>query len=275
MKIVFLGTCSGTEPMPGRKHTSFAVEAGGNIYLFDAGEGCSYTAHLLGLDMMVLKKIVISHTHIDHVGGLTNLLWIGRKLLKRANLGRPTPKRQPIDLYLPNLQTWEGIKMLLRSTEASLTDEEKLYEAYPVNAHSVNSGLLFDDGVLRVTAFPNTHVKGWQGGESFSYSFLIECEGKRLVYSGDVGKYEELNSAIGEYCDGLIIETGHFGIDDVRDFAAARVSDTWAESGRIGQIFFNHHGREILNDLSAAEKKVQNYFGDKAIICWDGMIVEW
>lgn len=275
MKITFLGTCSGTEPMPGRKHTSFAIEAGGAVYVFDAGEGCSYTAHLLGVDMMKLQKIIISHTHIDHVGGLMNLLWVGRKLLLRANPGVPRPKRQPIDLYLPDLQTWEGLKILLSSTEASITDEEQFHEAYPVTARQVTSGLLFDDGIMRVTAFPNTHVKGWQGGESYSYSYLIECEGKRLVYSGDVGKYEELDPAIGEYCDGLIIETGHFGIDNVRDYAAARVADTWTGDGRIGRIFFNHHGREILNDLPAGEKKVLDYFGDKAIICWDGMTVEW
>lgn len=43
MKLYFLGTCAGTEPMPDRTHTSFALESGGSIYWFDAGEGCSYS----------------------------------------------------------------------------------------------------------------------------------------------------------------------------------------------------------------------------------------
>ena len=80
MKIYFLGTCAGTEPMPDRKHASVAIECGDAIYWFDAGEGCSYTAHNMGLDLLRVKKIMISHTHMDHVGGLGNLLWNIRKL---------------------------------------------------------------------------------------------------------------------------------------------------------------------------------------------------
>ena len=44
MKLIFLGTCAGTEPMPDRKHASFVLEVGATLYWFDAGEGCSYTA---------------------------------------------------------------------------------------------------------------------------------------------------------------------------------------------------------------------------------------
>lgn len=270
MKIIFLGTCSGTEPMPGRKHESVAIETNDRIYMFDAGEGCSYTAHLLGLDMNKLCKIVISHTHIDHVGGLANLLWIGKKLLIRAYIGKPRPPRKPMDLYLPNMETWEGIKLLMKSTEAGLVNEELFYQSYPVTAHQVHAGVVFDDGVMKVTAVPNTHVKNWVGGESFSYSYLIECEGKRLVYSGDVGNYEELDPLVGEGCDGLILETGHFGVDEAGAYAAKKVAEK-----KIGKLYFCHHGREILNHPKESQQKVQQYFGDRAVICWDGMIEEW
>ena len=80
MKLWFFGTCSGTEPLPGRHHVSFALESEGGLYWFDAGEGCSYTAKLAGADLLAVKKIFISHTHMDHVGGLGNLLWNIRKL---------------------------------------------------------------------------------------------------------------------------------------------------------------------------------------------------
>lgn len=57
MKIHIFGTCAGTEPIPGRRHVSFAIERNGYIYWFDAGEGCSYTAHLMGVDLLSIKSI--------------------------------------------------------------------------------------------------------------------------------------------------------------------------------------------------------------------------
>ena len=71
MKLVFLGTCAGTEPMPDRKHAAIALEVEGRLYWFDAGEGCSYTAHNLGMDVLKVKTVVISHPHLDHTGGLS------------------------------------------------------------------------------------------------------------------------------------------------------------------------------------------------------------
>lgn len=69
MKLHILGSCSGTEPMPGRHHTSLALETGGSLYFLDAGEGCGYSSYLLGIDQLRTRGIFISHTHMDHVGG--------------------------------------------------------------------------------------------------------------------------------------------------------------------------------------------------------------
>ena len=60
MHLTFLGTCAGTEPMPDRKHTSFAIEYNGKVYWFDAGAGCSYTAHLLGIDLLSVRAMFFS-----------------------------------------------------------------------------------------------------------------------------------------------------------------------------------------------------------------------
>ena len=49
MKITVLGSCSGTEPMPGCHQTSVAVETGGRLYFIDAGENAGYASYLGGI----------------------------------------------------------------------------------------------------------------------------------------------------------------------------------------------------------------------------------
>ncbi|MBE6601542.1 MAG: ribonuclease Z [Ruminococcaceae bacterium] len=254
MKLHFLGTCSGTEPMPGRNHVSWVLETGGFLYFFDAGEGCSKAAHLLGLDLLATKQIVISHPHMDHVGGLANLLWTIRKLMKRYHRPFVAPC---LEVSVSAFDTWNGVMQILRNTE------DNFENSYPIVSHGIAAGLLFDDGTVRVTAYPNTHIKP-ENGVFRSFSFLIECEGKRLVYSGDIKSYSELDSAIGEGCDVLIGETGHHKIDDVYAYTSQK---------QIGKVFFSHHGREILNDPIGAGQRVKELFGNGAVLCHDGMTV--
>ncbi|MBQ8230508.1 MAG: ribonuclease Z [Lachnospiraceae bacterium] len=256
MKICFLGTCSGTEPYQNRKHSAFCLECEGYIYWFDAGEGCSYTGHIAGVDLLAVKNIVISHTHMDHVGGLGNLLWNIRKL---RYVKKEKPYYGDIEVYIPNMETWNGIMKILRNTEGEFCTD------YSVIGHRIMDGILFDDGILKVTAYHNTHLQKQDLTSWLSFSFLIEYEGKRLVYSGDVGNYHDLDEVIGGGCNCLIIETGHFCIDDVYDYCKDK---------QIEKIYFFHNGREILNNLPAAQKRVYDLFGEKAIICEDGMIVQ-
>ena len=55
---------------------SILVETAGTTILFDTGQSisASYNADLLGVDLAKINKIVLSHGHYDHTGGLRPIL---------------------------------------------------------------------------------------------------------------------------------------------------------------------------------------------------------
>ena len=71
MKIHFLGTCAGTEPIPDMHHCSLVFEVNGVYYWFDAGENCSHTAYTkMGIDLSRVRSVFICHPYVSIVSVL-------------------------------------------------------------------------------------------------------------------------------------------------------------------------------------------------------------
>ena len=255
MKIYFLGTCSGTEPMPDMHHCSVVFEIRGVYYWFDAGENCSHTAMTkMGIDLSRVRSIFISHPHIDHIGGLANLIYALNKLVWRK-----IPHEDNggvVNFFLPDENIFPSVMsvafMLRKSFPLTMND-------YPVK-----DGVVYKDENIKVTAHHTTHLKEDGSNGWHAYSYLIEAEGKRVLFSGDVGVPSDLDSQIGNGVDIFIMETGHHKVSDVLDYM---------ESKNIKKLMFNHHGREILGDRSAAEALIKSR-GLNAVICNDCQVEE-
>ena len=251
LKITFLGTCAGTEPIPGRHHSSFVLETGGLYYFFDAGENCSHKAAELKIDVTKTRAVFISHMHIDHTGGLANLLFTVHKLASRYK--KSHINGNSYDVFIPDTDVFQSIKQVAFYGG-------KAGGCVKINEHKVQDGLIFEDENLRVTALQNTHL-GETGKNGFhSYSFLMEAEGKRIVYSGDVSYPEELNRLVDSGCDCLIMETGHHTVTEVCEYAV---------NHGIKRLLFTHNGREILGDTEGTAKLASLLHGN-AKICADG-----
>ncbi len=87
---LLLGT-GGMQPLPNRWLSSLLVRCGGEIILFDCGEGTQIPWKSFGWGFRRLAAICISHYHADHIAGLPGLLHAV------ANAGRT----EPLDLLGP------------------------------------------------------------------------------------------------------------------------------------------------------------------------------
>lgn len=223
-----LGSCSGTEPMPGRHHTSLVFTVNDRNYFFDAGENCAHMAHTTGVDMMKTRAVFISHCHFDHVGGLAHLFWTIRKL-------RTRDKREIADgevkVFIPLPEVWECVCRI-----QELAGKGK---PFPMRAWAKRPefGTFYDDGAFKVTGFAAHHFPDYEDGTCSCFSYRIETEGKKIVFSGDIGKPEDLVPVVEGGCDLLLCETGHHTVQSVCDFA---------ESHGVKKLILVHHGREVL-----------------------------
>lgn len=255
MKICFLGTCSGTEPMPNMHHCSLIMQVNGINYWFDAGENCSHAAFTSGIDIMKTKALFVSHPHIDHIGGLANLFFCFAKMIR---FKQQLVHENTLQVYFPDMPILEAVKTVSGCSGAFVMEE-----------HRISDGVIFEDENIKVTAVHNYHL-GVAGNDAEwrSFSFLVEAEGKRFIFSGDVGKPEDLDALQIEGADLLIMETGHHTPADVCEYALQR---------KIKNLRFNHHGRTILNDRPAVERLISEYAVKGAMsikICYDGMVEE-
>lgn len=255
MKIHFLGTCSGTEPMPGMHHCSFILTVNDVNYWFDAGESCAYTAFTSGVDVMKTKAIFVSHPHVDHIGGLANLLACIRKMtaFKKTLINNNT-----LQIYFPDLDVLQAVKTVCGALNT-----------FTIEEHRIREGVIFEDENIKVTTIHNDHMGEFEDPEDWrSFSFLVEAEGKRLIFSGDVRSPMELDRLGAEGADLLVMETGHHKPQDVCEYAVSR---------KLKNLRFNHHGRVILYERPAIERMVAEYSVKGAMsikICYDNMIEE-
>lgn len=251
MLVHTLGTCSGTEPFAGFRHNCTAVETENALYFVDAGENGAYAAHLKGIDLLKTRAVFITHPHMDHVGGLGNLLWYIRKL----TIARKQPlEGVNVDILAPTRDLFDATMLLLKNTEGDFVCRHThAFTETDDSLHYVSA-----NGELTAEAAHTLHMEP-KNGKFRSYAYTLTVEGRRLVFMGDM-RLEDPGRVLPESgADVLVVETGHYKVEEVAE--AVR------NCGRpVGTLLFTHHGKSTRADLDRAQQTAERIFDGKVII---------
>ncbi|MFQ6092247.1 MAG: MBL fold metallo-hydrolase, partial [bacterium] len=210
VKFIVAGSASGV-PVPKRSHACLVLGLEERFYLLDVGEGGTSSLLRCGVDHHQVATVFISHMHPDHCTGLPMLL----QMMYLAE------RTAPLEIYLPR----EGVTGFTDWLPKIYIFPEKL--PFPFKMSPILPGLFFQDEHIRLSAFANEHLHGYRPLVSSkypertleSYSLVIEWEGKRAVYSGDISSLHDLLPH-SEGADLLFLEATHVGVDEIIPFVA-------------------------------------------------------
>lgn len=207
MKLTVVG-CSSGMPSPNLAHSCYLVKQAGYQYMFDCGGGAASALRRCGIDTSTIRSVFISHTHPDHVSGIPMFLQM-EYLMNRE---------EPLSIYIPS----EFQAVFSSMLRGMYLFKEKL--RFDVTIHPIDDGFSVDHGSVRVSALRNSHLGGHREFlESKNYdnrmqcfSFTVEAEGKKLAYSADIGKTDDLDP-IADHADLLVTEGMHLDLDALPD----------------------------------------------------------
>jgi ribonuclease Z len=186
MRIVMLGTGAAL-PDPDRCHTSILItlESGRHLML-DCGHGATRQLMRVDVNPADVGDLFLTHLHHDHVCELPFFV-ISGWILNRVgalNIFGPDGTKKLVGHLFENGAFDADIR-----ARGAYPARQANMEAIRPNVTEYASGVICDDGELRVTAALMDHIPT---EISPCYGFRIEAEGKTVVFSGDTAPCDNI-----------------------------------------------------------------------------------
>ncbi len=198
--VVLLGT--GTpNPNPDRSGPAVAIVVDSSVYIVDAGPGivrrvaaAARATKFPALAMPKLKIAFLTHLHSDHTVGLPDLMlspWVSGRTAPLEVYGPPGTRKMVEHL---DSAYAEDIALRLHGGEPSNKT------GYVTHAHEVVPGVVYQDSLVKVTAFAVPHGK-WE----HAYGYRFDTPDRSIVLSGDTSPSDAVATACNG-CDVLVHE---------------------------------------------------------------------
>lgn len=245
MKITFIGSADGI-PSKERYCSCTMIEIGKTIYLIDAGAPVIDRLIRLDKDVNNLRAIFCTHYHGDHNDGLFSLLGLSQWAFKQAQY----------DVYFSDDRIKNVVEQAVTVTAGGVDQNRTRLKIG-------HEGEVYQDENIKITYFPNKHCQPFK-----SYSILVEAEGKKVFFSGDLSVFLNQKDfpeyVLQNQTDLFVCELAHFGFD--------HLGDTLSQI-KTKQIYFNHTFPFFRMD-EARELDKSGKYPFRLIVACDNDVIE-
>lgn len=240
MRITFVGSSHGV-PEPNRRCSCIMIETGGRVYFVDMGTSAVDALRTRGIPVEAVQAVFITHMHGDHTNGLIPFIDLITWYFKQVD---------PL-ICLPMAEAADVIERWLKAT----LNEQPHRTRY----RQTEEGLVYDDGVLRVTAAATKHCLR-------SFAYLVEAEGKRVLFTGDLrgAQVDFPEAALAQSVDLVVCEAAHFKATDYLPVF---------ERGDIAKVCVTHYNEEFFESVLQMQKAL-NARGVEAVRATDGLTLD-
>jgi ribonuclease Z len=181
MKLITLGTGSPL-PHPDRAGPATLVRVAGRDILFDCGRGVLMRLAATWAGPVQLERVLLTHLHSDHVTDFNDVVTMRWTMSPEEN---PLPVVGPV-----------GTAGFVDRTIAMLRDDIGYRLAHHADLNwepacsvtEVSDEVVFDDGVVRISAAPTDH-----GPVRPTVGYRVDADGASVVIAGDTVPCEGLD----------------------------------------------------------------------------------
>lgn len=281
-EIVFLGT-SASAPSVARNLTASMVLHRQYRFLIDCGEGTQRQLLKSRLGFKRLKRILLTHGHLDHILGLGGLIstfsrWETVESLEIYGGKRALDRVEDLifGVVLRGAKPPLEVKFIELSPGVVLENDDFVLRAFPVSHRGPGCfGFSFEERSRRRFLVDEAEKLGVPAGQE--RKLLVRGEsvaladgtvvqpdqvlgqplpGAKLVYVGDAGRIDDLFTYVRE-ADGLVIEATYLSAEaelaeEFGHLTAVQAASLAREAG-VRTLYLNHisrrySGREVLEE---------------------------